>query len=56
MLSLFSFLMSALFVVYVVAAIVGHALLAGALLRPFSAKPDLSQLLMWHGLRPLPAR
>jgi len=56
MFSFFSFLMSALFVGFILAAIVGHALLIGALLRPFFGKLDLRPFLMWHGLRPLPVR
>ena len=56
MFSFFSFLMSALFVGFILAAIVGHALLIGALLRPFFGKLDLRPFLMWHGLRCLPDR
>ena len=53
---LFSFAFTAIFVAFVLAAVVGHALLIGALLRPFFAKPGLTPMLLWHGQRPQPAR
>jgi hypothetical protein len=45
--SVFSFVFTALFLSFVVAAVVGHVLLVGALLRPFLAKLPLA---------PMPAR
>ena len=54
--ALFSFAFTGIFVAFVVAAIVGHALLIGALLRPFFAKPDVTPILLWHGQRAQPAR
>jgi hypothetical protein len=54
--TLFSIGFSILFAAYLVAAIVGHALLIGALLRPFFGRLDLAPLLMWHGTRAQPVR
>jgi hypothetical protein len=54
--ALFSFVLTGIFLAFIVAAIVGHVLLIGALLRPFFGTLDLRPLLMWHGLRPLRAR
>jgi hypothetical protein len=54
--SLFSFAFMGIFAAFVLAAIVGHALLIGALLRPFFAKPSLVPILLWHGRRAQLAR
>ena len=54
--SLFSVVFTGIFVAFVLAAIVGHALLVGALLRPFFSRLSLTPMLLWHGQRPQPAR
>jgi hypothetical protein len=54
--ALFSFAFTGIFVAFVIAAIIGHALLIGALLRPFFARLELTPILLWHGRRPQPAR
>jgi len=54
--ALFSFAFTGIFVAFVIAAIIGHALLIGALLRPFFARLGLTPILLWHGQRPQPAR
>jgi hypothetical protein len=54
--ALFSFAFNGIFVAFVIAAVIGHVLLIGALLRPFFAKPDLTPILLWHGRRAQPAR
>ena len=51
MLEIFSFGFSALFAVYVSAAVIGHILLIGALLRPFFGRRNSGPMLMWHGRR-----
>jgi hypothetical protein len=53
--AVFSIAFTAIFVAFVIAAIIGHVLLIGALLRPFFVKPQMPMLL-WHGQRAQPAR
>jgi hypothetical protein len=48
---IFSLGFSALFAVYVIAAVIGHLLLIGALLRPFFGTSYPVPMLMWHGRR-----
>lgn len=55
--SIFSLAFTLIFLVFIVAAIVGHGLLVGgALLRPFRAKRAVTPILLWHGLRAQPSR
>ena len=49
--SLFAFVFTGIFAAFIVAAVVGHALLIGALLRPFFGNINMSPDLMWHGQR-----
>ena len=58
MTTLFSLTFSAVFMAFVVAAIVGHALLIEALVRPFFARIALTnrQALAKNSLLPQPAR
>lgn len=49
--SLFAFAFSGIFAAFVIAAVVGHLLLIGALLRPFFGKSNPAPMPMWHGHR-----
>jgi len=53
--SLFSIAFTGIFIAFIVAAIFGHALLIGALLRPFFGRFAVP-ILLWHGQRAQPAR
>jgi hypothetical protein len=49
--ALFSIVFTGIFAAFIIAALVGHALLIGALLRPFFGRPILAPILIWHGQR-----